>query len=523
LRRTYDLPFHGPYHQRWAAFYEDWEEWLGTVDYSTLSADSRIDFHLFRNHLHHEKQARHVLFEEETALIPHLPHAGRIIRLELKRRAGERPDWSEAADTLESIEKSLGKTGEKLESGKIPAPTLRAISRLNKQLVRILKDWYTFYDGYDPQFTWWIQKPYEKISKAMEDHLKKIEEKLGSEDEDGQRPIIGQPIGRDGLIRELRKSMISNTPEELLEIGHREYAWCEKEMIKASRELGYGKKWLDALEYVKSLHVPPGDQPALIRELALEAVMFVEAKDLITVPDLAEETWKMRMMSPERQLVNPFFTGGEWISVSFPTQSMTHPQKVMSLRGNNEHFCRATVHHELIPGHHLQAFMTRRHKAYRRIFRTPFWLEGWPLHWEMLLWDLGFARGPEDRVGMLFWRMHRASRIIFSLSYHMEKMTPEECVEFLVEKGGHEPANAEAEVRRSFEEAYPPLYQCAYLLGGIQMRSLYHSCIESGQYTPRSFHDAVMHENSMPLVLLRAKLMDLPLGKSDRPAWDFSE
>jgi hypothetical protein len=25
------------------------------------------------------------------------------------------------------------------------------------------------------------------------------------------------------------------------------------------------------------------------------------------------------------------------------------------------------------------------------------------------MWDNGFPRGPEDRVGMLFWRMHRAA------------------------------------------------------------------------------------------------------------------
>ena len=30
------------------------------------------------------------------------------------------------------------------------------------------------------------------------------------------------------------------------------------------------------------------------------------------------------MMSPEPQLVNPFFTGGETIIVSYPTSTMTH-------------------------------------------------------------------------------------------------------------------------------------------------------------------------------------------------------
>lgn len=60
----------------------------------------------------------------------------------------------------------------------------------------------------------------------------------------------------------------------------------------------------------------------------------------------------------------------------------------------------------------------------------------------MLLCDLGFPQSPENRTGMLFWRMHRASRIIFSLSFHLEKMTAQECIDFLVERSGHELANA---------------------------------------------------------------------------------
>ena len=63
------------------------------------------------------------------------------------------------------------------------------------------------------------------------------------------------------------------------------------------------------------------------------------------LPPLAAETWRMEMMSPQRQLVNPFFTGGETISVSFPTNTMTHEAKLQSMRGNNVHFARATVQH----------------------------------------------------------------------------------------------------------------------------------------------------------------------------------
>jgi hypothetical protein len=58
------------------------------------------------------------------------------------------------------------------------------------------------------------------------------------------------------------------------------------------------------------------------------------------------------MLTPEEQKVNPFFLGGDNIYVAFPTDAMADDDKRMTLRGNNIHFSRATVHHELIPGHH---------------------------------------------------------------------------------------------------------------------------------------------------------------------------
>lgn len=322
-------------------------------------------------------------------------------------------------------------------------------------------------------------------------------------------------------MSELKSEMIPYTPEELIAIAEKEMAWCENEMKKASRELGYGDDWHKALEYVKTLYVEPGKQPELIKELALEAIKFVDDNDLVTVPDLARESWRMEMMTPERQLVSPFFLGGETILVSFPTNTMAHEQKMMSMRGNNIHFARATVFHELIPGHHLQGFMASRYKTYRGLFSTPFWTEGDALYWEMLFWDLKFPKTPENRIGMLFWRMHRCARIIFSLNFHLEKMTPQECIDFLVNRVGHERDNATAEVRRSFDGSYGPLYQIAYLIGGLQIYSMHHELVDSGKMTNRQFNDAILKENRIPIEMVRASLTKQKLTRDFTTNWRF--
>jgi hypothetical protein len=269
------------------------------------------------------------------------------------------------------------------------------------------------------------------------------------------------------------------------------------------------------------MHLPPGEQPELIRKLVVEGSDFAKNNQLVTVPPLADETWRMIMMTPERQLVNPFFTGGNEISVSYPTDTMTFDQREMSMRGNNIPFAHATAFHEMIPGHFLQSYMSSRYRPYRRAFSTPFWSEGNALWWEMLFWDKGFEKTPEERVGALVWRMHRSARIIFTMNFHLGKWTPRQCVQSLIDNVGFEPDNATAEVRRSFDGSVGPLFQSAYLLGALQFRALHAELVDSKKMTDREFHDAILHENQMPIEMLRADLENQPLTRDFKTSWKF--
>ncbi len=333
--------------------------------------------------------------------------------------------------------------------------------------------------------------------------------------------LLGTPVGREVIDLDLNAAMIAYTPDELIQIGEREAAWCRSELLKASAEMGYGNDWKAAVEHVKMLHVEPGQQPSMIRDLAVDSIATLRAGDWISIPPIAEETYRMEMMSPERQLVNPFFLGGEVITVSYPTSTMKHQDKLQSMRGNNRMFARATVHHEVIPGHHLQGFMTDRYYPHRKRFYTPFWGEGWAVYWEMLLYERGFARTPEERIGFLVWRSHRCARILFSLSFHLGRMTPNECVDLLVENVGFDRNNAAAEVRRSIGTAYSPLYQAGYMLGALQLRELHREIVDGGMMSEREFHDAVLRQNYMPIELLRATLTNAPIEKDFQATWKF--
>ncbi|MGH9647927.1 MAG: DUF885 family protein, partial [Bryobacteraceae bacterium] len=95
------------------------------------------------------------------------------------------------------------------------------------------------------------------------------------------------------------------------------------------------------------------------------------------------------------------------------------------------------------------------------------------------------------------------------------------CIDLLVNRIGHERENAAAEVRRSFNGSYSPLYQCAYLLGGLQIRALHREMVGSGKMTNRAFHDAVLKENSIPIEMIRAGLINQRLSRDYSSNWKF--
>ncbi|HMO81901.1 MAG TPA: DUF885 family protein [Pyrinomonadaceae bacterium] len=524
LNRWYSAETSEARRDRFRRLYSERLADLGRMDFARLEHHEQVDHILFQYHLRRELQEldrRAVQIEEMAAIIP---FARVISDLEDQRRRLEAINAEQTAARLDALARQIGETQKGFESGGTDKPKRTVAYRAVRTIASLrstLRNWFNYHNGYDPQFSWWNKKPYEAVEQALQKYSEYVSNRLVGIAPDDRTTIIGDPIGREALINELQFEMIPYTPEELVEIANREFEWCQAELRKASREMGFGDDYMKAIEAVKQKYVEPGKQPELIRDFALEAIDYVKKNDLLTVPKEAEETWRMEMMSPERQLVAPFFLGGETILVAYPTDTMTHEQKMMSLRGNNPHFARAVTHHELIPGHHMQQFMNRRYRTYRMPFRTPFWGEGWALYWEFLLWDRGFVKTPEDKIGALFWRSHRAARIIFSLNFHLEKMTPQECVDLLVDKVGHERENALAEVRRSFSGDYGPLYQIAYMIGGLQFYQLHRDLVGNGKMTDRAFHDAILKEGSIPVEMVRAILTKQALTPEHRPSWRF--
>jgi len=523
INRFYVVAMSPERRARLVALYNDYLKSLAQLDFDALNQECKVDYILFQRNLNEYLRFAQKEEDEFTKVSTWFPFADSVYAMEKTRRRGASVDakrvalyWNNLTKEVKQLSSQLVESDARFTTGEI-LTAKQAIAGFRTALTNV----YEFYNGYDPSFTWWAERPFKQLDSMFNRFSVQFESKLPPPDSNGI--VSREPVGRDELVKLFTYEMIPYTPEEIYEIAEKEMAWCDQELIKASRQLGFGDDWRKANEYVKDQYVDPGKQPEAILRLYNESIDFLKAHDLITIPPLAEETWGMIMMTPERQRYTAFFTGGWEISISYPTNTMDIDQRLMSMRGNNPHFSRATVHHELIPGHNLQYFMRDRYRTYRAEFSTPFWMEGWALYWELLLWDLKFPQTPEDKIGMLFWRRHRCARIIFSLNFHLGKWTPQQCIDYLVDHVGHERANAESEIRGPLSAGTrgAPLYQIAYLLGGIQMMHMKNELVDSGQLNYRDFHDRIIKLNAMPMEMIRAILTDQPLAKEFRTNWRF--
>ncbi|VUC27070.1 unnamed protein product, partial [Clonostachys rosea] len=404
------------------------------LPFDSLSQQDKVDAVLLTRFLEHLSRHQTLVEESHRKAQPLVPFESAITALCEARQDGLEMKAEQAAHDLDEIQASIAQVQSDIQAGRTTAskPTANQATKVIENLRNSLQEWFDFYSTYDPAFDWWATTPWQAVDAALVDYIDTILSSIVGiqPGNGGQDEIIGEPIGRAMLLSELAREMIPYTPEELLSIAHKEYNRYLLEMRALSNELGFGNDWKKALDHIKTQFAPIGKQTSFVRDLVNEATAYVQDNNLVTVPPLAASTWRMFTLTPSQQRTAPFFLGGQSILVASPTSSMAQPLRNTVLRANNRHFSRAVAFHEMIPGHRLQRFMERRHSTHRAgIFSTPFLTEGWAMYWELLLWDRGdFFVSAEDRMGTMFWRMHRCMRIVFSLRFHLGELTPLECV-----------------------------------------------------------------------------------------------
>ena len=269
LNRFYPVWFSPARSARMQELYKEWLATLSGVDFNGLDEEGQIDYLLFRNYLQHQQRQGGINATSYGEAKQFIPFADTIIGIAERQQELQYFRGEESGNILKALNESVDGARTQMEAmlkknnaTPIRKTIVNRAAGMVDNLRDALKDWFSFYNGYDPSYSWWVAEQYKTTDGKLKDYSTFLREKVVGVSADDHVTIIGDPVGREALLNELAYEMIPYTPEELIAIANKEYAWCEAEMRRASEELGFGEDWRAAMEHVKNLHVAPGGKPA---------------------------------------------------------------------------------------------------------------------------------------------------------------------------------------------------------------------------------------------------------------------
>lgn len=179
-----------------------------------------------------------------------------------------------------------------------------------------------------------------------------------------------------------------------------------------------------------------------------------------------------------------------------------------------------TVHHEGVPGHHLQISIAMAepglHPWQRTMAHVHGYSEGWAHYSEFLSDELGLLRTPGERLGMLYGQRWRAARIVIDMGLHLglqiptgngftdqKRWTPELGVEVLRRASGTDHASAQFEVDRYLGW---PAQALAFRVGARLWRQVRAEAERQDGFDLHDFHMRALRLGPMGLGPLRAVL-----------------
>ena len=184
---------------------------------------------------------------------------------------------------------------------------------------------------------------------------------------------------------------------------------------------------------------------------------------------------------------------------------------------------RTTVHHEGVPGHHLQlaqqVYVRDQLNSWRRlVLWTSGHGEGWALYAERLMEEFGFMDDPGDRLGLLDGQRMRAARVVLDIGVHLGKPAPErwgggtwdaaKAWELLRANANMDEAFLRFELNRYLGwPGQAPSYKVGQRLWEQARSSAEAAAAARGeQFSLKDFHTRALNLGSVPLSILPAAL-----------------
>jgi uncharacterized protein (DUF885 family) len=307
-------------------------------------------------------------------------------------------------------------------------------------------------------------------------------------------------LGPQGLDRLLAKRRLPDPAPAIRSLGERYLAQFKQERSELLSRNWPGRSLAEVNELIRTQHAD-SFEAALeeYRQVITGARQFVIQAGLATFPESEE-----LRVEPTPAFLRPVIPFAAYEAPAhFESRQLGIYIVTPQAEGLGEHNRAAIINtsvHEAYPGHHLQFACANQHPSLARLLAAEYateMVEGWAHYCEQLMYEQGFAAGPEVRFVQLNDLIWRACRILIDVDLSSARIGMDEAVSMLVQEAAMEPAGALAEVRRY---TYTPGYQLSYLYGRHLLGQLRDSrrAAEGADFQLRAFHDRLLYSGTLP-------------------------
>ncbi|MGE9757603.1 DUF885 domain-containing protein [Acinetobacter baumannii] len=297
----------------------------------------------------------------------------------------------------------------------------------------------------------------------------------------------------------------SESPENIHQLGLKEVARIEAEMLKIAKAQGFN----DLKSFQQSLKTNPAVF-AKSREEILEIYRGYIAQMQPELPKLFGLLPKNKVeVLPVEQYREKEAAGAEYHQ---GTPDGSRPGQVYVNTGDfserSKISMEATAYHEAIPGHHMQIDIAQNLPNLPMFRKQPnhtAYIEGWALYAEQLGKDVGFYKDPLSDYGRLSSELFRACRLVVDTGVHYKKWTRQQIIDFMREHSALDEPDIQAETDRYIAI---PAQALAYKMGQLKILELRELAKQElgDRFDIKAFHDMILNAGTLPLNILDARI-----------------
>lgn len=295
------------------------------------------------------------------------------------------------------------------------------------------------------------------------------------------------------------------TPDQIHDIGLKEVARIEGEMLTIAKKLGF--------EDLKTFNAAVGGNPDLrakSRDQILdiyrkyEDQMYAQLPKLFgRLPKAKLEVVSMESFREKNAAAADYNEGAPDgsrpgrinVNTSDPTERKTITME-------------STAYHEGVPGHHMQISIAQELTdlpMFRRQGGYTAFVEGWALYSEKLGKEVGFYQDPSNDFGRLTDEMLRAIRLVVDTGLHAKKWTREQVVQFFHDHSAIDEVDVQSETDRYIVW---PGQALGYKIGQLKITELRERARKElgDRFDIRAFHDEVLGAGALPMDVLEERI-----------------